>query len=459
VLARTGGVLLALLSLDAPTASAQAIAFLFNRIGSGARAAGMANAFVAISDDGTAASWNPAGLGQLRKPELSIVTSTAGRSSRAEGFRSRDDSVSYSPYNSSYYATDLDFASLAVPLTLFGKPVTFQGAWRRLYTLDYREVVSTTREPLAAQGPPAVRIDANSDTVGAVDLISLAGAVKLTSRVAVGASFNLWRGDWTGAVDVVETPLAGPDLPASGSLRETNRVRGESFSLGVLLTYPRWNVGLLYQSPLHSDFSGTAGTVHSGVAPAPPISAAGTLRFPQAIGLGIAWRPAQRWTTALDLTWDDWDAATLDLAGSPAPVNFFDGQPQDRTSTRDTLSVNAGAERLFVGDAFVIPLRFGVGWEPQGARSPYTRDPVDFTMIALGSGYNTNSIKFDAAFQFRWAHYHDGAEFWIHPGDPLLPSAVGDRTVKDWRIKLSVILRLTDTEKLGRTVRKVFGGA
>jgi long-subunit fatty acid transport protein len=225
------------------------------------------------------------------------------------------------------------------------------------------------------------------------------------------------------------------------------------------LTYPRWSVGLLYQGPLHSDFSGTAGTVYSGMPPDPPISADGTLRFPQAFGLGIAWHPAQLWTTALDLTWDDWDAATLDLPGFAAPLNFFDGQPQDRTSTRDTLSVNAGAERLFVGEAFVIPLRFGVGWEPQGARSPYTRDPVDFTMIALGSGYNTNSIKFDAAFQFRWAHYRDGEEFWIAPADPLLPTAVGDRTVKDWRIKLSVILRLTDTEKLGRTVRKVFGGA
>jgi long-subunit fatty acid transport protein len=458
VLARTGGVLFALLTMGASTASAQ-IAFLFNRIGSGARAAGMANAFIAISDDGTAASWNPAGLGQLRKPELSVVTSTAGRSARDEGFRSRDDAFSYSPTSSSYYGTDLDFASLAVPVTLFGKPVTFQGAWRRLYALDYREVISTIREPLATQGPPQVRIDANSDLVGAVDLISLAGAVKLTSRVAVGASFNLWRGEWTEAVDVLETPLSGPDLPASGTLRDTNRVRGESLSLGVMFTYPRWSVGVLYQGPLHSDFSGTAATVYSGVPPEPPNSAAGTLRFPQAVGLGIAWRPAQLWTTALDLTWDDWDAATLELPGFAAPVNFFDGQPQDRTSTRDTLSVNAGAERLFVGEAFVIPLRFGVGWEPQGARSPYTRDPVDFTMIALGSGYNTNSIKFDAAFQFRWAHYRDGAEFWVGPADPLLPSAVGERTVKDWRIKLSVILRLTDTEKLGRTVRKVFGGA
>ena len=33
----------------------------------------MGGAFIGIADDATAASWNPAGLIQLEKPELSIV--------------------------------------------------------------------------------------------------------------------------------------------------------------------------------------------------------------------------------------------------------------------------------------------------------------------------------------------------------------------------------------------------
>ena len=44
-----------------------------NPVGSGARAIGMGGAFIGIADDATAASWNPAGLIQLDKPELSIV--------------------------------------------------------------------------------------------------------------------------------------------------------------------------------------------------------------------------------------------------------------------------------------------------------------------------------------------------------------------------------------------------
>ena len=36
-------------------------------VGSGARAAGIGSAFVAVADDATAASWNPAGLVQLER--------------------------------------------------------------------------------------------------------------------------------------------------------------------------------------------------------------------------------------------------------------------------------------------------------------------------------------------------------------------------------------------------------
>ena len=33
----------------------------------------MGGAFIAVADDATAASWNPAGLIQLEKPEMSLV--------------------------------------------------------------------------------------------------------------------------------------------------------------------------------------------------------------------------------------------------------------------------------------------------------------------------------------------------------------------------------------------------
>lgn len=40
----------------------------FSPIGAGARGVGMGGAFIAVADDGSAATFNPAGLAQLRAP-------------------------------------------------------------------------------------------------------------------------------------------------------------------------------------------------------------------------------------------------------------------------------------------------------------------------------------------------------------------------------------------------------
>src|SRR5262249_39167316 len=59
---------------------------------------------------------------------------------------------------------------------------------------------------------------------------------------------------------------------------------------------------------------------------------------------------------------------------------------------------------------------------------------------------NTNSLKFDAALQYRWAHFRDGANFGVSVPPPgPLPSAVGERDRSEWRLKLSLILRLSAT--------------
>ena len=224
----------------------------------------------------------------------------------------------------------------------------------------------------------------------------------------------------------------------------------------MMFAYPRFSLGVVYQNPLTSDYSASVSGVSSEIAGGVTQQYDGQLHFPREWGLGGAWRPAPRWTVALDFTWDDWTEAILDTPQT-GRVNLFDNLPPDYTSTRDTWSVNAGAERLFAGDGFVVPLRFGLAWEPQGARDPYTRDPVNFVMLALGTGYNTNSLKFDAAFQYRWTSFESGAYFGPGESSALLPSSIGERTNKQWRLKLSLILRLVDSDKIKRTAHKIFG--
>ena len=53
-----------------------------NPVGSGARAMSKGNAFIAVADDATAASWNPGGLTQLQEPEWSFAVEFISRSER-----------------------------------------------------------------------------------------------------------------------------------------------------------------------------------------------------------------------------------------------------------------------------------------------------------------------------------------------------------------------------------------
>ncbi len=83
-----------------------------NPVGSGARAIGMGGAFIAVADDATAASWNPGGIVQLDKPEISFVYKYLRRSEN-KSFEnhpeaSSTDSVDYHNLNffSAAYPSD-----------------------------------------------------------------------------------------------------------------------------------------------------------------------------------------------------------------------------------------------------------------------------------------------------------------------------------------------------------------
>ena len=173
----------------ATTVAAQDISL--NRPGSGARAAGMGNAFIAVSDDGTAASWNPAGLSQLLKPEFSLVHSSSRRRRYLDGYRTLDQSSAYTTLATASSIADLEFASAAVPFRLAGKPVTLQVGWQRLYRLANQLHGDTRRVAVSQTARPESTVRVNGTTDGSIDLWSLAGAVGITNRLSVGGSVDL----------------------------------------------------------------------------------------------------------------------------------------------------------------------------------------------------------------------------------------------------------------------------
>jgi len=439
-----------------------------NRAGSGARAAGMGNAFIAISDDGTAASWNPAGLSQLRKPEFSLVHAASRRDQFLEGYRGRDRSTAFTDLKTTSNASNIEFASAALPFTLSGRPITVQLGWRRLYQFSGGIRGDTRRVPITAEGRPegTIRLDNMSD--GSVDILGLAGSIRVTGRLSLGWSTDFYRGVWEDRANVSEDPgVLGPtDFVTNKS---TNRIGDHSLSLGLLLAYPSVKVGIVYHKALRSGYDVTQ-HARSNLAESVDTSFSHEegyhLRFPRSVGFGVAWvaRPLLR--LALDLTYDEWKKFLVEV-GPERLLSGFDELPPGLTTARNTVTLNAGLERLFPVEGTYVPLRLGFSHEPQGGRDPLVRKDANQTVLAGGTGINSNSIKFDVALEYRWGSFqnttnispvymagHDRAE---ELGLPVRPEAEGTTRIQEWRLKVSMIYRIADTERIRDVLRKVFG--
>jgi len=128
-----GGSLLSPASPSAPAFSAPTIFSAPLPSGSGARALGVGGAFTAIADDATAASWNPAGLTQLERPEFSFV------------YRLKHDRNSHWSGNSDYQVGEdnynnnaLNYMSAVLPLRLFEHTVVFSLNYQEVYDFSQR---------------------------------------------------------------------------------------------------------------------------------------------------------------------------------------------------------------------------------------------------------------------------------------------------------------------------------
>lgn len=231
-----------------------------------------------------------------------------------------------------------------------------------------------------------------------------------------------------------------------------------TFTLGLLLIHPKWNLGFVYHAPFSSDYRVSA-QVRSTLGPTQSLDARGArLRLPWTFGTGISRRLGPRWTAAASVTHDRWRSALVEgFPGEDRPVNLFDGAPRELTTTRDTTQLNLGLEHLILREGFVVPLRLGFGREPQGAMDPVTRDPVTFHLAAVGAGYNTNRFKLDGAVQYRWGAIRLSDTLTVQralTGGPA--DAVGNADAHEWRIKVSLIYRMADMDTLRDFVRRIF---
>jgi long-subunit fatty acid transport protein len=483
-------------ALVAGDASAQAVQNIvlrnsFNPLGAGARGLGMGGAFIGVADDGTAASFNPAGLAQLRRTELALVgfndevrsTLTVPRRQGIE--TSRTVARHYRP----------DFIGLSVPFEVDGKSLTVELSYQRAVDLFGRggATVLDRRHltDLDPDLPPTIadiigRITPAAS--GAFHTAGLSAGYQLTSRLAVGASLNYWIARWTihGQSDFhiliadAEFPLLHTDFD------EQQRFQALGANFGMLLKYSRLSVGAVVRLPFTADYtlledSRQLDFIHTDVKGNPLVDplafqVKSRLHWPRSAGVGIALRPFKGMTLAGDYVRSQWSGSFIEDVPSGALLtarqtgpdgtplesftnrNFFDLLPATQTATEDTDQWRAGGEYLVVLPGIIVPLRGGYFRD----RSPIVDLGADRGRLikgfTVGAGVNFKQLALDVAFERRRSA--GNVSLRLLEGERVSAGRPSTETVREDRVVASLIYRAGGPDDaLKRLFRFLFVGS
>lgn len=461
----------------------------FNPIGAGARGLGMGGAFIGVADDGTAASFNPAGLAQLRRTELAAV----GFSDEVE--TRRRDVLLNRDFTDSIRHARPDFFGLAVPFAVGSRNLTVQLSYQRAVDLFGKGAAGTSDlvpfRDLRINLPGTAQLTGTiaPEQSGAFQTASVSAGFQVTQRMLLGLSLNYWFANWTAkgqtafTISALPTPPARAAMPIrtdSRDFQQRQSMRALSANLGLLVKHSRLSVGAVARLPFNGRYNlnetGTSHTLEAGrTAVTTPVNVQMTSRldWPFTGGVGLALRPFRGFTLAADYSKAYWSRSTLDdvvdgalltprepeLAGvEPQPSftdrNFFDLNPASLTTTDDTEQYRAGAEYLITVPKLVIPLRVGFFRDRSPVRDLSRDRGRRIEGWTVGTGLNFSRLVLDVAYERRESEGVVGILTRRGQGS----SAASTEKVSENRIVASLILRFGDDDPIKRGLRSLFVG-
>jgi long-subunit fatty acid transport protein len=373
-------VLIVSLCLVAQVAIAQeSQMFVLN--GSGARAAGMGNAFTGVADDATAISWNSAGLTQLYSPEASVYA-RFGFGSMSTDYQE----INYDRTTGSSF--QLNFASLVFPFSVGDLNVVGGIAYRRV--LDFTQDIEETLE---INGFKQI---SKTDNSGGIDAISPSIGVQLNEMISAGATVNIM----TGSTDYMQEESG--DF-AEGTYESKEEYSGVGIDIGVLVKpSPTFQIGANLNLPQTLTIKQSNEYEHEF-----------KLKIPFFFSIGAAFRASDNLTIAADYRSRAWSNAKVE----------FEGGEEEEFTDQNANSFHVGMEYLAQAGKSVVPLRIGFYTLPTPGVDE-NEDQITFSGITAGIGVILGTVILDGSFEYIFGSYVGGEEN---------DSSV-DYTVSDFRI-------------------------
>ncbi|RLC20959.1 MAG: hypothetical protein DRI57_03525 [Deltaproteobacteria bacterium] len=393
-----------------------------NPVGSGARAMGMGGAFIAVADDATAASWNPAGLTWLERPEISFVgalfhrteDNTYGKHPEGSGIQTVSDS-------------NINYFSVAYPFEHWGR--------KMIVSISHQHLYDFSREwDFFIEGENEVeswRTDYDHDLEGSLSAVGIAYCIRFNPQFSFGCTLNIWddgasQNEWENryASANVKTAGDGSYIHTSDSYSlDRYSFSGLNANFGLLWKVNwRLSIGAVLKLPFkadlrheHASYSVSQYSDSSEPTVEPLFYAADeTMDMPMSCGIGFAYRFSDVASASLDIYRTEWDDFILTNSNGKQESPITRQSPAD-SDVDPTHQIRMGAEYLFISPKsnYLIPVRGGIFYDP----APAEGNPDDFFGFSIGSGIayiNRKKDKplfsFDIAYQCRFGN-NVGASF------------------------------------------------
>lgn len=415
----------------------EAYNFEFN--GNGARAMGMGNAFLGVSDDVTAIGWNPAGLYKLESPILGF--SYTSLNPRGE-FRSDRVNVTTSTlegerlsFGHSGAVSALTSANFSAPIRIKGHPFVGAIAYTRNsnefksegYRLDLIETIPKFNEVGVFIQTDTVFETANvvSQLEGGIDAINIGFGTRIHKNISFGTSVNVYSGKVQRHTDVL---LVGDSLPVNnnqyGSLGVTAKqadstsFSGFNITVGLKLDGEVFDAGLVIKTPFSLNqnrevFASTIINVNQVPLETDTIFQIDLLTkydVPLIVGFGIGYQATENWLLAADCEYRNFSAAqikireNLILVPGGSNIEEFSVLSDEEWQWSNVFIIRTGTEYLRKTGIGTIPLRAGLGYVPLPAPNVDimgNRSTATSYQVALGTGIHWSQIKLDIGYMYK----------------------------------------------------------
>lgn len=434
-------------------------------LGSGARAFGMGGAFLARADDATAASWNPAGLSYLRRPEFTVV---GARNS----FVRLPTGPGFTVFLEDRFAGNtLDFAAATYPIEIGPASGSVQLSFQRVFSFQGDRTVERTDLTLTSTGTGGFDVLALGTGFRVVRSLRIGGTVnrwvngyrqdrnRLASRGTTDQTFDFALSGWNFNGGLIWSPLESLNFGVVGKTTMKGAVILDRMRTDIIpLPNPSPVPSPAPPPPTETTQNAANSTVlrancpdtcteEERTAAATPHRVPVSLSIPGAVGVGISWRPWSVLTASLDFTRTFWSKGHIrnffTLARTePQQTNPFADVFQelpyptlDDLKQSDTEQLRVGAEYVVLGRRLKVPLRAGFFTDKQ-----YFFDvrgqPPRFRGFTAGLGVAAGPLLLDVAYVRETGKYLDPE------ADPEDPEARGaERSTRFNRIFISIIYR------------------